>query len=194
MKKYGLLIVCATLFASCGKHAEYYYLTNTVKQLVPYQLGATERFTDENGKTLTLTVESIEDDWWCISEHPPVITELYFQYRNIKLQSENGSSGIDLTIENWHQDIDLTFRPSRKTVTIGFDASGNLFSRLGDSITVYDSIRIGGQMYYDVVKTQKIHYDYYSGYQLDPLQCYYNKPYGVLQVKENDKVILERLP
>lgn len=193
MKKYGLLIVCATLFASCGKHTEYYYLSDTVKQLVPYQLGTTERFTDENGNTLALTVESIKDDWWSISEHPPVITELHFQCRNIKLQSENGSDGIDLTISAWDQDIDLTFRPCGKQVTIGFDASGNLFARLGDSITVYDSILIGGQMYYDVVRTQKLHY--YSGcYQLGPLQCYYNKPYGILQVKENDKVILERLP
>lgn len=199
MKKYILIVICAVLFASCGKSMDYYYLTDAIKAVVPYQLGDSERFINGNGDVVTLTVKSIEDEWYCETEGAFVEWGACFQYRDVRLLSEDGRDGISLWIGEWdwpyeHQPkIRLTFYPFNKQVTIQFDLSGN-FAETRDSIKIYDSILIGGQMYYDVVRTQNLLYDYYLGDYLDPLQCYYNKPYGVLQIKENEKVLLERLP
>lgn len=194
MEKYCLFILCAVLFASCtafvDRYDEYYYLSESVRQMVPYQLGEEVRFTDETGSQIMLTVEKREDYWWKFSERE---LESWFQYRNIKLQSSNSQHGIDLKLEEWHfifthaPRISLAFQPLGKTMVIDFDLEGHF------TIPQKDSIMIGGWMYYDVAETQMV-YDGLNNDKKDTLQCYYNKPYGVLQVKENDRIVLERIP
>ena len=194
MKKYVLIVICAVLFASCGKSMDYYYLTNTIKQLTPYQLRDSERFINGNGDMVTLTVKSIEDEWYCETEGAFVEWGACFQYRDVRLLSEDGRDGISLWISEWdwpyeHQPkIRLTFYPFNKQVTIWFDLSGNF-----TNAHVYDSIPIGGQMYYEVVETQIVYEPLHSN-KVDTLHCYYSKTHGVLHVRENDRLILERLP
>lgn len=200
MKKYCLLVVCAVLFSACVKSVDHYYLSDTIKLCVSYQLGDTERFADGTGETMTLKVESIKDDWRCLSDGSLLgSTTAYFQCRNMQLLSEDGSDGINVTIHEWlywgfdqrSPRIDFQLLPSGKMVTVGFDLSGNFTQTVwSDRMEVYDSTQIGGQMYYDVAEAMKCT----DRYQTDTLKFYYNKPYGVLQVKENDKVVLERRP
>lgn len=182
MKKYVLIVMCAILLTACfDRFEEHYYLSESVKQLVPYKEGEEVRFTNEFGTIITLTVKKLEDSWWDFSEHE---SKSWYQCRNIKLQSNDSSDGFDLGLEEWrflsiHEPrITLVFQPIDRKVKIDFDLDGNFVG-----CVVYDEVMIGEQKYHDVAIIQT-----------ESFQCYYNKTYGVLQVKENDKVFLERLP
>ena len=180
----ALLMGLCVLLSSCNK-VDRYYLKGVDKEMIPYQLGDTVCFFDDNGSPITLAVTNIEDVW---DVEDDAKSEIWRQIRYVQLQQKRGDLGLTFQIwglsYNGVNNRPLTIRatPALISTTMLYDLSRN-FKR----IKVYDTLLIGNQEYYDVAEQREL-------YKNDTQQLLYNKAYGVLQMKSNDKIVLRRIP
>ena len=82
--------------------------------------------------------------------------------------------------------LSFTLSPSGLGTIIEYNSSGGFIKDTGSYWYqhVHDSLLIGDQIYYNIAERVKP----------DSYEIYYNKAYGVLQVKSNDKIVLQRIP
>ncbi len=175
----GLVVV---LLTSCRREEHYVWLSDIDKQMIPYKLGDTVCFRDAIGDTITLIVKEDKIYWGGYEEYHNV------QERYVTLTSK------DIAMYVWVHGNNL----NENTVGVAanyFPMSGIPYDkRTGKLIapynatTFYDSLQIGGHIYYDVLEDNT-----YNDHILQ--KCYYNKAYGVLQLRKmGEKYIYTLIP
>lgn len=163
------ILLLAVLAFSCTKEKRY-YLTEVDKQMIPYQVGDTIYGRDQWEKQKILTVRYIKTDW---------ITDgyndwLWSQWQVTHVQSEQDDFSFELAIYNWRDyDIKSLIISSKIGYSVVYDKNGKF-------VDVYDSLQINNKVYYDVA---------FSELENNLHQVYYNKTYGVLQIKEYGKTV-----
>ena len=191
MKKMRMIIpvvlILVLAFVSCQK-IRHQYLQEVDKDVVPYRLARTYRFVDGNDNTVTLGVNGIVDNW--NTEHDDV----WVQYRKFSMFSASGAFSLVIAVcgheygENRDsRKLSVSVWPSGLgTVIIKYNSSGEFIKDTGsyEYQQVYDSLLLGDQMYYNVAERVKP----------DSYKVYYNKAYGVLQVQNSEKIVLQRIP
>lgn len=155
------------------------------KQMIPYTKGQKVRFTDAQGRTVLFTTKDIITEW---SQDGEAFTIIWLQEYKVTLESESGEL-ISLQVGDFSYDYyaldnsynrislrlkDLRFSPP-------FDCEGKFYTHAEDGSQwhAYDSLSINDRIYYNVVEENNK-----NG------QLYYNKTYGILQVRQNGKDIL----
>ncbi|MCL2073819.1 MAG: hypothetical protein FWH18_07860 [Marinilabiliaceae bacterium] len=182
----ALFAVFATL-NSCRCNIHYLELSKTQQQMIPYELGQTINFVDSVGKKFDVVVISDTTYW----ENPIVYhynCEIYREYREVTLRSDSENLEIALTIYGEAKEIDnlsliISIAQSDiviKYFTLGYDKKGrfrNYESYFG-SQNLYERFEINSHVYCEVLENQ------FSFYVI-----YFNKTYGILQIKIKDEII-----
>jgi len=199
--KTKILIILAllTVLTSCDKKIGRCDLTEAQKQVIPYELGQTVSFIDDAGKTVDFTVTENELRW-CQFTIDGRLGDSYVEYRekHAVLKSESNNLVIDLRIaaigglSEKKNEVLTGYVNSWFWITINsygrfqliVDPEG-VFSNAGSSpLYFHDSFEINEKVYFDVI--EKNTYDDTNA----PLQIFYNKTYGILQVKKEGENIL----
>lgn len=189
MKRLPILLlfaIMAVMAVSCDIAVERWPLMEYQKQMIPYQKGQVICFTDAKGGTTLFTTTDIITEW---HEDGTAFTKIWLQEYKVKLQSESGDM-ISLQVgtfsydyyclDNSYNRIDLTFKDL--DFSPPFDCAGKFYAHAdnGSQWYAYDSLSINNKVYYDVVLEENGSNN----------QLYYNKTYGILQVRQNGKDIL----
>lgn len=169
--------------ASCVKSNDY-PVTGVDRDMIfePYHYGDTIRFANEKGEMLSLFKNPrspYRNTYW------EPVGKGYFEefFRNI-FESASGVCRMSIRVQGWcggKSVKDLYFDLNSCGVKVAYDSKGNLVSRPGNS-TLYDSLRIGRRVYYNVAEGKwseegSTHYGYY------------NKSHGVLRlIKDRDTI------
>ena len=180
-----LFMIMAVMAVSCDIAVERIPLMEYQKQMIPYQKGQTVCFTDANGKTILFTTTDIITEWdW----DEAAFIKIWLQKYKVKLQSESNDM-ISLQIGTFSYDYYILDTSSNKvSLTLKdlhfgppFDCAGKFYAHAEDGSLwhVYDTLSINNKEYYDVVLEEK-----------GNNQLYYNKTYGILQVRQDGKDIL----
>lgn len=168
---FAILLLLAVLASSCGK--EKHYLTDVDKQMIPYQVGDTIYGKDQWGKQKMFTVRNIEMIWSTYGYND----YLWEQVQKTHVQTEQADFSFSLVISAWNQGSDI--KPLRIVSNIVYPSM--LYDKNGKFVeNVYDSLQINDKIYYDVVSAELANNSH---------QAYYNKTYGVLQIKEYGKTV-----
>ena len=191
-----LFAIIAVIAASCYPSVERVPLMAYQKQMIPYQKGQKVCFTDAKGDTSLFTTTDITTEWnW----DETALVKIWLQIYKVTLQSESdeqislrmGAYSYDYFVLNdYYNRIYLRLKGFH--FCLPFDCAGKFHTHATDEYTwdddpmslnnkwhVYDSLSINDRMYYDVVEENNK-----NG------QLYYNKTYGVLQLRQNGKDIL----
>ena len=165
--------------------------------MIPYEKGQPVSFIDSPGQTVTLTVTD-DVTFWASREDLEDFESI--ERRMVVLQSELGYY-ISLYI---HGNYNAT---NGNKISIGLSLYSNgifdLYCDKNGQFVIsehndykqylYDSLEINGKIYYDVVDrlVGKYRYlengEYVSGLSM---QLFYNKTYGILQIKKDGKNFL----
>lgn len=153
--------------------------------VIPYKLNKTVHYVDAQGELSTLTV-SKDLTWWDYSWE-----DVKCQYRSVSLTSVQGEFSITLSVygvgksyvagvssQRELRHLDVCLFPSNNKTTIFYDYKGNLVMFPEKRMYLYDSLTIGDNTYYEVAFREN-----------ETTQLYYNKTYGVLQIKQNGEDI-----
>ncbi len=178
MKKILILlfaIIIAIVATSCYIATERVPLMAYQKQMIPYQKGQKVCFTNDRGDTSLFITTDIITDWY--QDETAVVKFLIERYK-VNLQSESGEQ-ISLYMKSmevdYGDDCEIVISIKNSHFNLPFDCTGKFYSRDGQW-RVYDSLSINDRIYYDVVEKNG--------------QLYYNKAYGILQLKQDGKEIL----
>lgn len=173
------------MFSSCEKEKYTvieHKLSNAEKQMIPYRKGDNISCVDIQEKVVSLNVTENKMDWWETWSsswdqehrwHDQVHTK--YQYREVVLESK---SALELIISNMVFDgfLNITLYPYGYSQHFFYDPEGNFTTN--DSQHIYDSLQIDNHTYFDVAVN--------NGF-------YYNKTYGVLQIKDKENNTLFKL-
>jgi len=171
-----IILILPAVLASCGKEITRYDLTEAQKQIIPYEKGQVISFIDSGGQTIDLTVRENKTEWAFINDY------LMYRSKLVSLKSESSILSISLEINS----EDRCFGKDHCSFKIGIygeyfdlivDTKGNFF--INSSMAFHDSLQINGKVYSDVVEKNE-----------GSKQLFYNKTYGILQVKGNGANIL----
>lgn len=179
----------AVVLFGCTKE-ERYALTAIDKQMVPYQKGDVVRFIDEKGRLSTLPVVVSEIKW---DEEKVKLRPAIAECKTVRLESERDEDlWLYMTVRAWttaHEDnrfISISKWSFIGSFRIYYDSEGRFRTDAGQYQYVYDSIDINHYVYYDVC--------FVRGWDDARRELYYNKDYGVLQVKDAGKSIFKLVP
>lgn len=166
---------------SCYLAVERVPLMEYQKQMIPYKKGQKVCFTDAQGDTILFTTTDITTDWdW----DETAVIKFWIERYKVKLQSESGEQ-INLYMKSievdYGDDCEIVISIKNSYFNLPFDCTGKFYPRANydGQWRVYDSLSINDRIYYDVVEE-----NHKNG------QLYYNKIYGILQLKQNGKDIL----
>ena len=186
MKRLHLLLfaIMAATAVSCDIAVERVPLMAYQKQMIPYQKGKEVCFTDVRGENTLFTTTDISTEW---NEDGAAITKCWLQRYTVILQSESGdqislrvgSFSFDYYGMDYYNKVNITLR--NLEFSLPFDCAGKFYTHTehGSQWHVYDTLSINNKEYYDVVLEEK-----------GNNQLYYNKTYGILQVRQDGKDIL----
>ncbi|MCL2073822.1 MAG: hypothetical protein FWH18_07875 [Marinilabiliaceae bacterium] len=186
-----ILLFFGFLISSCcrGKEVERWEIPEDGKQLIQYELGQTINFIDSLGNPFILTVTNNTTSWkkWDLEES-------HCEYVSVKeklvtlIPDSDYLSIIYLGIH--HIGISgcqncLIMHLSQYAFVLSYNIDG-LF--LSDDLYqyFYDSLKINNKFYYDVVEREERHnhrYNENGEFISLPDQLFYNKEYGILQMK-----------
>ena len=188
MKKiyFILLLSWVILFSSCekGKYTVIEHkLSETEKNIIPYKKGNEISGTDVQGKTVILNVIENKLDWWKTEsqswdqDHGWHLSEITkHQYNEVILEAKHSALGFNLYNRAPEGILTITFYPYGYRQQFFYDSEGNFTTK--DGQLVYDSLQIDNHTYFDVAAN--------DGF-------YYNKTYGVLQIKDKENNTLFKL-
>ena len=180
-----LFAIMAVMAVSCYPVVERVPLMAYQKQMIPYQKGQKVCFTDAKGDTSLFTTTDITTEWnW----DETALIKIWLQNYTVNLQSEFndqislkvGTFSLDYDGIDYYNKVNLILKDL--DFSLPFDCAGKFYIHTeyyGSQWHVYDSLSINDRMYYDVVEENN-----QNG------QLYYNKTYGILQVRQNGKDIL----
>jgi len=177
-----IILILPAVLASCRKEVGRYDLTEAQKQIIPYEKGQVISFINSEGKTDNVTVtenklywdEEIIDSGGFIDN-----CVMFFKTKKVTLKSEEGNLVIYLKLIANGKDVSpgyvncsflIDIRP------IGYFDLSNAFDTEGNFLIggIHDSLEINGKIYYNVIEKTQV-----------PIQFFYNKTYGILQIKRN---------
>lgn len=190
MKAIKLIVsvgLVAMTFLGCNK--EKHPLTEVDKQMIPYKMGDTIRFIDENGRLSTFPVVEDRISW---EEENAELTPVTYESKQVTLKSERSNQWIWLTISAWttpHKTtrfISFSEWSFLGAFRIYYDSEGRFRTDVGQYQYVYDNIEINGKVYYDVC--------FVRGWDEAQRELYYNTDYGILQVKNSGRNIFTLVP
>ena len=166
----GLLLLATSCVAT---EMNFSPLTDVDKQMIPYKPDDKIRFKNAQGDTLTMTIVRDITAWAVFEE------VMAYQSRLVWLKSRTTDERIDLLLDGWYTgctDITIRIHPNMGDVRIPYDKNGDFSS------VVHESLQIDNHIYYDVTEVN------------GDVQCFYNKTYGLLQVKKKGKMVFVLIP
>lgn len=186
-------------------------LTEAQKQLIPYKKGDIVKFTDQKGQTIDFNVTEQKTSWslYDIYEGVMCTDYIHFEEKHATLTStfDNQYIWIWLRKETSYEDINGNFdgrlrwdnscfleirgslpqwNNKQFVFYIKADTAGN-FTR-----DVRDSIKINNHIYLNVVE-ENSQAEVAIGQKI-PLHLFYNKDYGIIQIKVNNRNYLTLNP
>lgn len=183
MKRLHILLfaIMVATAVSCDIAVERVPLMAYQKQMIPYQKGQKICFTDARGETTLFTTKDVITEWNWDEE---AIVKFWLQEYKVNLQSESGDQ-ISLRIGTFSCDDYFLYNPYNEVnimleglhFSLSFDCAGKFYADAAQKI--YDTLSINNKEYYDVVLKG-------NGNN----QLYYNKTYGILQLRKDGKDIL----
>ena len=184
-----LLLVLAVIAVACHTTSRC-HVTSLDRSMIPYKTGDTVYCIDAKGNRVVLTVTDETSEWDHYDEY------LWEEYRNVYLESEDGKYTLTLGVQGWNYG-----NYSQRRLSVCFDSpfgescgeakydeKGHFKSWSGNSSDTYtqwdvmDSVSINNRTYYDVAL-------YYHTQSNLTWHCCYNKTYGTLQMKLDEKPI-----
>lgn len=175
-----LLLGCVLVaFSGCDYPDEIrLFFTKTDEQTIPYKKGENIRCIDEQGNTATLKVSEDATTWMKDEEG---LTRFMWQYRNVRLLSNQNNLQFDVEIESmyWYESPNVCVKTS-------FGDAFRVYYNIIGLLETHDSLEINRHVYYDVAVVKD------SGGKGSQL-CY-NTDYGILQVTQNGKNIFTLVP
>ena len=210
-KKIILLAFIAILSApSKGEEMKKYLnFTEAQKQLIPYENGQVMRFMDSVGQAVDITVNKSEQPWFR-GDFEGEDNGEYAKYRwkSATLKSGSDNFEIDMFInpkydhlsEDYSGWFSIAIKPRDADIWWHFfysDKEGNLTSdHPFYIIATHKNLEINGKVYYDVVEQKYAGAVFYDGggHSDVDYRLFYNKTYGILQIKRDDKNILTLVP
>jgi len=208
-KKIILLALVAVLATSCKSEEEVgrYDLTEAQQQLVPYEKGQVVRFIDGAGKIVNFTVIKGELQWLRDSERDDKYDNKYIMYRRkfatLKSEIDNFQIGVYINSNNIGSDYFACFgvqiRPNTNIswyYELYADSEGNPKTSTYNytSTSFHKSLEINGKVYYDVIEQKREEYLNTNLNPRVPIQLFYNKTYGILQVNKGGQNVLTIVP
>ena len=192
-----ILLLIFVFISSCARETGSCKITKAQEQIIPYEKGKVICFTDSIGESVYLTV--IESKVIEYHESDGNLRNNYFTLKNkeVLLKSDTNNIEINLSAERycWSDDYQGQFGVDIEQDTLNFyfqiDLDGN-FLNYSEGYTFnyfHDSLKINNKVYYDVIE-QKNDYSNYEGsiyISRLPIQLFYNKKVGILQIKRNGK-------
>lgn len=167
-------IILAVLLVSCNKNKEEYrYLTDTARQMAPYQIGDTVYFLDESGQRRMLITTEIEDSWTGADSD----LDIWLQTQITRLNAPSQDVYLEVVI----------YENSRISASLSCDGKHYWANHLsfnsqtwGFPYNSLDSVVINNHLYFDI--------------GIDSLPgsrhaFYYNKSHGVLKITQEDKTV-----
>lgn len=205
-----ILVTLVVLISSCchEKKEGSVKLTEVQKQWIPYKKGDTVNFSGQGGKTVNCKVTEDKQTW----SHVDIFTEsmctdyFLFENRSIVLASVSDDLKITLRMSLNHDCEDENGNYdgfSRWDGSCSIRIGMNMVYRYGkdylycsllhldkdgfvSSDKIHESLEINNQIYHNVIETnQTIGND-----QKSPVQLFYNKDYGILQIKVDNQNFL----
>lgn len=186
-KKTILLVLLVGLIVSCNRPVyRDYKLTEVDKQMIPYKLGQTVSCIDSEGQLFILTVT--EDTTYISTGREWDNLYVEYSYRVVRLQSET----LSITLSIISNKPDDRYNTIRVFIGVGVDVAFSYyeiyydkegkFLEQGGSI-LHNSIDIDGKVYYNVVEcntNRGVNWE-----PTVPMQFFYNKTYGILQINRD---------
>ena len=189
-KIFIILTMLSVLIFSCwlGEEKEQWYeLTDTEKNIIPYEIGQTVFFIDSLGQSFYATVSNDSTYWKETDAYSWAqyrMVSLKFNTSNLYMELYSGRSIIYVYI---YSEFKLFF-------SLSYNCNGNFYTNdkyENDKQIIHKSLDINNKIYYDVVEETRIA-SLIVEYGIDEKRMrsiLYNKSYGILQVKEDDKVL-----
>ena len=202
-----ILTILAVLLSSCchPKEKAKLQFTKAQKQLFPpYQQDSIYSFVDQQGNTVDLQVtqrnkwwnqEDAWDDGYCPADY------IRYESEIIELNSTSNDFSIQFQMSfyvswetdpwlTWHKDYclldiktNIVYHSWKESVDAGFKIS-NKGAYLVDSTSFYENIELNNHVYQNVVEmVQTIRNNI-------PVQLFYNKEYGIIQIKVDNESYL----
>ena len=184
-----IVLILPAILASCDDKISRCNLTEAQKQLIPYEKEQVISFIDSAGLTVDLTVTESQV-WWTSKErfggafYDSYITN---EAKSVILESESNNLEVRLTICNSgysecsnYSSLSISIDTNSINSSwfrLNFDTEGNFSTDSYSSI--HDSLEINGKVYYNVVEINK-----------GSEQLFYNKTYGILQVRKDGENFL----
>jgi hypothetical protein len=200
-------VILLIFFAfSCDKEIGRCDLTESQKQLIPYEKDQIISFIDDKGQSFDATVIKSELVWNQTGEGG-AFHEEYITYRRKSVFLESQAKNLDIFVQVFANTtclsgygdcslkIDITDQKSYSKPTWVFyleaDTEG-VFETDGISVLFYESIEINNKVFHDVIE-KKYSTEVLDGrggkYRQVP-QLFYNKTYGILQINIDDENLL----
>jgi hypothetical protein len=198
----SLLALLLVLFFSCRDYSDitkYFELTEAEKRLIPYELGQIVSFIDSTGQSFDVTVTE-NTIYWESSVDPDPYYAVYTQVKTVRLQSDDVNFNIILNISGGSFTIysyihfDLWFYLGYKRERFVTEKPGVTGAQY-----LHNRLEINNKIYYDVVEKIMNYEKRDENGNLDEnghilvykytRSIYYNKTYGILQLKDRDKVL-----
>ena len=183
--------------SSCckSKEVERWDLSEADKQMIQYDLGETLFFIDSLGQAFSLIVTSNSTTWhtYFIETHENCEPYRSINVKSVTLLSDNdyvNSISMLVNFNSWGYKsncIDFQILPLGYFFGLFYDDFGQFITEntYGPQY-FYDSLNINNKIYYDVVEREERHnhrYNENGEFISLPDQLFYNKEYGILQMK-----------
>ena len=201
-KKIIVLALLAILVSSCicwGVRDVDCYLTDVQKQFIPYKEGQVFSFTKSTGQTLDFTVSGVQVVPFEYRLGAYCTVYVVGEEKFASLRSESGTYRINIrsTFNSSHSCCGYrSLQISITNMVFVLNAGNEGVFLISDDFTfLFDSLEINGKVYYDVVKQKRLQWHNVpigSDERLEPTswQLFYNKTYGILQIKRDGENFL----
>lgn len=207
-----VMIALTILLSSCDTYCQRreegrVKFSEAQQKLIPYQKGSVVSFTDKDGHLINFKVTD-RKNWWIERDlSPEIFCSDYFRFEKevIVLNSISDDSKITFWMDlnfDFSNDFDLIWDGSC-SIYIMMNLIPQSQSYLDfklyaakdgviSSDKLHENIEINNHVYHDVIEISKTIEDIHN--QKIPVQLFYAKDYGIIQIKvDNENVVMLNL-
>ena len=191
------LILLAVLNTACSRELGRCGLTEEQKKVIPYEKGQIISFIDGADQAVDLTVTEIKTEWYKETEGSFRDDYVSLGIKTAMLKSESNKLEIYLRLvangcsygnDYCSLEIRVTPTPNQGYFKFTSDAEG-IFLTFG-SPSFHDSIEINNKVYYDVAESKFYSTSHNVNVPEIPMQLFYNKTCGILQINRDGENFL----
>ena len=190
-----VLTLLAILTTACSRELERCALTEEQKKVIPYEKGQIISFIDDTGQTVDLTVTESKTEWYKETEGSFRDDYISFEIKTVILKSESNKLNVNLKIFN---PCSSNLNYSILDIIIdndwwfGLGAYSDGIFLTNSANFLLDSIEVNQKVYYNVIeqKHNKEAFDSTGGRIEIPMQLFYNKTSGILQINRDGENFL----